>query len=112
MNLIKTSEIKEIPKIYSDDLRKLVMKMMTRDQTKRPNTTQLLKDPVLVDLMIKNSSSISLKKEYSKEIDKPSGLSDSFIQNQTNLVHEQLKKFEKEVETKMQGLKKKNINSA
>ena len=34
---------------------------MTRDVSKRPNTTQLLKDPVLVDLMIKNSSSLSLK---------------------------------------------------
>jgi serine/threonine protein kinase len=62
MNLIKVSEIQEIPKIYSEDLKKLVMKMMTRDSSKRPNTTQLLKDPVLVDLMIKNSSSMSLKK--------------------------------------------------
>lgn len=35
--------------------------MMTRDQAKRPNTTQLLKDPLLVDLMIKNSSSMSLR---------------------------------------------------
>lgn len=62
MEFIKVAEIKEIPKIYSEDLRKLVMKMMTRDQSKRLNTTQLLKDPVLVDLMIKNSSSMSLKK--------------------------------------------------
>ena len=35
---------------------------MTRDQSKRPSTVQVLKDPVLVDLMIKNSSSMSLKK--------------------------------------------------
>ena len=69
------------------------MKMLIRDQSKRPNTTQLLKDSVLVDLMIKNSSSLSLKKEYSKDIQKPNTLSDSFIDNQTNLVYEQLKQF-------------------
>ena len=58
---IKFGKIKEIPEIYSNDLRKLVLKMMTRDQAKRPNTAQLLKDPLLVDLMIKNSSSMSLR---------------------------------------------------
>ena len=93
--MIKGSEVKEIPKIYSEDLRKLVMKMLTRDQNKRPSTTQLLKDPVLVDLMIKNSSSVSLKQAYSKDLDKPVTLSESFINNQTNMVHLQLKKFEK-----------------
>ncbi len=93
--MIKGSEVKEIPKIYSEDLRKLVMKMLTRDQNKRPSTTQLLKDPVLVDLMIKNSSSVSLKQAYSKDLDKPVTLSESFIKNQTNMVHLQLKKFEK-----------------
>jgi serine/threonine protein kinase len=93
--MIKGSEVKEIPKIYSEDLRKLVMKMLTRDQNKRPSTTQLLKDPVLVDLMIKNSSSVSLKQAYSKDLEKPVTLSESFINNQTNMVHLQLKKFEK-----------------
>lgn len=36
--------------------------MMTRDCSKRPNTIQLLQDPLLVQLMIKNSSSVELKK--------------------------------------------------
>jgi hypothetical protein len=39
----------------------MVSKMMIRDQHLRPNTSQLLKDPILVDLMIKSSSSMSLK---------------------------------------------------
>ncbi len=69
--------------------------MMTRDQTKRPNTTQLLKDPILVDLMIRSSSSMSLRNEYTKNIEKPQTLSESFINKQTDMVHEQLKKFEK-----------------
>jgi len=61
MDAIKNGEIKPIPTSYSQDLRKLVSKMMTRDQSSRPNTSQLLKDPLLMDLMIKSSASMSLK---------------------------------------------------
>lgn len=61
MDVIKNGEIKPIPSYYSQDLKKLVNKMMTRDQLSRPNTSQLLKDPLLMDLMIKSSSSMSLK---------------------------------------------------
>lgn len=61
MDAIKNGEIKPIPASYSQDLRKLVSKMMTRDQSSRPNTSQLLKDPLLMDLMIKSSASMSLK---------------------------------------------------
>lgn len=61
MDVIKNGEIKSIPSFYSQDLRKLVDKMLTRDQSSRPNTSQLLKDPLLMDLMIKSSSSLSLK---------------------------------------------------
>lgn len=61
MDVIKNGEIKSIPSSYSQDLRKLVSKMMTRDQSSRPNTSQLLKDPLLMDLMIKSSASMSLK---------------------------------------------------
>lgn len=68
MDMIKNAEIKPISSYYSQDLRKLVSKMMTRDQSIRPNTTQLLKDPLLVDLMIKSSSSMSLKNEYMKNL--------------------------------------------
>ncbi len=94
MEVIRVGEIKPIPKMYSEDLRKLVQKMMTRDQTKRPNTTQLLKDPILVDLMIKSSSSMSLRHEYTKNIEKPQTLTESFINKQTDMVHEQLKRLE------------------
>lgn len=61
MDVIKNGEIKSIPSHYSQGLKKLVSKMMTRDQSVRPNTTQLLKDPLLVDLMIKSSSNMPLK---------------------------------------------------
>jgi serine/threonine protein kinase len=61
MNVIKTYEPKNIPKLYSADLNKLIKKMLVKDPKKRPTSRDLLQDPILVQLMINYSSQVNLK---------------------------------------------------
>jgi serine/threonine protein kinase len=52
MDLIRQGDLKDIPSMYSDDLKKLVKKMLVRNPEKRPKAEDLLKDKLLVQLMI------------------------------------------------------------
>lgn len=61
MNVIKTYEPKNIPKLYSADLNNLIKKMLVKDPKKRPTSRDLLQDPILVQLMINYSSQVNLK---------------------------------------------------
>ena len=57
--------------------------------------------------MINYSSQVNLK-DVEETIEKPT-LTDSFIENQTNLVQIRLKQFEEQVKNKMEGLKNKKV---
>lgn len=61
INAIQNQEPKNIPKLYSNDLNKLIRKMLIKDPKKRPTSRELLQDPILVQLMINYSSQINLK---------------------------------------------------
>ena len=59
--------VKNIPNCYSEDLKRIVKKMLTRNPDKRPNVEELLKDKLLVQLMINRvKKQDSLKNEYPK----------------------------------------------
>ena len=67
MELIRSGDLKNIPNCYSDDLKRIVKKMLTRNPDKRPNVEELLKDKLLVQLMINRvKKQDSLKNEYPK----------------------------------------------
>ena len=40
-------EYEEIPKIYSDDMRKLIKKMLNKDPQKRPNINKIVRYPLI-----------------------------------------------------------------
>jgi serine/threonine protein kinase len=58
---IQTLEPKDIPGTYSQDLNRLIRKMLVKDPNKRPSSRALLQDPTLVQLMLNYSSQINMK---------------------------------------------------
>lgn len=44
---VNKCEYEDIPKIYSDDVRKLIKKMLNKDTSKRPSINKIVRYPLI-----------------------------------------------------------------
>jgi serine/threonine protein kinase len=65
-NITSSDPQNELPTCYSEDLRMMVKKLLTKDHRKRPSAKEVLFDPLMVDLVksAMQKSTGNLKKEF------------------------------------------------
>jgi serine/threonine protein kinase len=68
IRLIQNSEPPALPSMYSKDINILIKKMITKDASKRPSASDLIRDRIVVNLMMNYSSQINLLDEYKNNL--------------------------------------------